>query len=297
MLMEVLQRLDRLPPRLSSYRYVGFGGIYFTDFVHAHRHLGIADMISIERSFPKERFDFNNPLACITLRFGSAGEHLPSILAAHRVATVPAIFWLDYDGVMDTDVLADITTLASAATPLTFFAVTVNCDPGALNTRLDDFKRHLGDAAPPDIIEAAQLGGWKLGNVDCRLMLGTVASALVERNAALPPEEQLRYRQLVRFHYADGAQMMTAGGILHTDDQVEAIDEAMVGLPQVRAEGEDALLVDAPVLTAREVRHLSAQLPRPAEQPPTSPGVPSSDAARFAALYRQYPLYAPVEIL
>jgi hypothetical protein len=297
MLMELLQRLDRLPPRLASYRYVGFGGIYFTDFVQAHRYLGVDHMVSIEHNTPRERFAFNKPLACIDLRFGGADEHLPQLLAELREADAPGMFWLDYDGKMDADVLADIATLASGATPLTFAAVTVNCQPEPRGQRMEAFARRFGEKAPPDVTAEAQLGGWSLAKVCHRLIAGEIAAALRDRNAALPEAERLHYTQLVRIHYADGAQMLTAGGILHTAGQAQQIADAMGGLLQVRTAGEEPLLVDAPVLTAREIRHMSAQLPGALGSAPSSPGVLQADAERFARLYRHYPLYAQVEVL
>ena len=61
--------------------------------------------------------------------------------------------------------------------------------------------------------------------------------------------------------------------------------------------GAEALVVDAPVLTPREVRNLSRQLPSADGGVPSSPGVADTDARSFADLYRQYPLYAQVELL
>lgn len=301
MIVEVLQRLDRLPPRLGSYRYVGFGGIFYTDFLLAHRHLGMTAMTSIEKSGITERFTFNRPLSCIDLQFGPSSNILPSVLGDLRRSRTPAIFWLDYDGPISTTVTADASLVAAEAIPLTLLLVTANCEPQHnVDERVDWLSRQLGEQMPPQITDGAQLGGWKLAEVSHRLVNGAIAQALVNRNLALPPDQQLRYQQLLRFHYSDGARMLTTGGIFHTDAQAGLVADAFTGLGQIRNSSADALTVEVPVLTAREVRHLLEQLPAATggvTVPPasiSSPGVPEGDVANFAGIYRYYPLYAEI---
>lgn len=296
MILEVLQRLDRLPPRLGAYRYVGFGGIFFTDFLLAHRHLGITDMVSIEKS-QTDRFAFNRPLSCIDLRFGASTQVLPRVLGELRRSRSPAVLWLDYDGAVSTAVTADAALVAAEAQPLSVLLVTVNCEPlQDINARVQTLTTQLGDQMPPQITSGAQLGGWKLAEWTHRLVSGAVAEALVDRNLALTPGERVHYRQLFHFHYSDGARMLTVGGVFHLPDQVALLDEAFSGLGQLRASGDPALTLDVPVLTAREVRHLLEQLPPGASPTPVvaSPGLPAADAQKFVDMYRHYPLYAEV---
>ena len=48
MLSEALRKLHPFAA-VDSYRYIGMGSIWFTDFAHFHRTLGITDMVSLER--------------------------------------------------------------------------------------------------------------------------------------------------------------------------------------------------------------------------------------------------------
>jgi hypothetical protein len=148
----VLQQLDRLPSRLNAYRYVGFGGIFFTDFLLAHRHLGVTAMTSIEQS-QTARFAFNRPLSCIDLRFGASSAVLPEVLGPlQRGVGAPGIFWLDYDGSVSTTVTADAALVAAEAVPLTLLLVTVNCEPQQdEQKRIPWLARQLGDQMPPQI--------------------------------------------------------------------------------------------------------------------------------------------------
>lgn len=301
MIVEVLQRLDRLPPRLDAYRYVGFGGIFFADFLLAHRHLGLTAMTSIEKS-RTDRFSFNRPLSCIDLRFGASSDVLPVVLGDLRRAQAPGIVWLDYDGSISATVTADAALVAAEAVPLTLLLVTVNCEPlQDVQQRVSCLARQMGDQMPPQITTGAQLGGWKLAEVSHRLVNGAIEQALVDRNLVLERDQQLHYQQLLRFHYSDGARMLTTGGIFRTQAQAGLVDDAFAGLGQIREVTGDALSLEVPVLTAREVRHLLAQLPEARPRPPAgsaedvrSPGVPQADVAKFTSIYRYYPLYAEI---
>jgi N-glycosylase/DNA lyase len=91
MLSEMFSRL-KVFGSLESYRYIGFGSIWFTDCVLFHRALGIEDIISIEKEQAHQaRFNFNNPYRGIELRMGTAAEVLPGMDWTHR-----SIVWLDY---------------------------------------------------------------------------------------------------------------------------------------------------------------------------------------------------------
>ncbi len=48
MLCEAIKRLAVFD-KIESYKYVGFGSAYFSDFSLIHRSLGIEDMLSIEK--------------------------------------------------------------------------------------------------------------------------------------------------------------------------------------------------------------------------------------------------------
>ena len=47
----IFETLSRLAPifNFAEYRYIGFGALWFVDFVMAHKYLSIANMISIEK--------------------------------------------------------------------------------------------------------------------------------------------------------------------------------------------------------------------------------------------------------
>ncbi len=61
LIIEFLSALEQ-KFHISNYRYIGFGSMWFTDFILMHKALQINDMISIEESKSNEkRAEFNKP--------------------------------------------------------------------------------------------------------------------------------------------------------------------------------------------------------------------------------------------
>ena len=109
---------------VSSYRYWGFGAIYFADFILFHKALGLANMLSMERDDGQERrHTFNRPYNCITLDFRPSQAVLTSI--EHWDALT--IAWLDYTDMLDSTVLADIKWFMGHAHAGSVLIVSVNC--------------------------------------------------------------------------------------------------------------------------------------------------------------------------
>lgn len=60
--------------------YVGFGSIWFTDFVMAHKLLGIDDMVSLEADdIGYRRAVFNSPFSTVRVKHGYSYDVLPNL--------------------------------------------------------------------------------------------------------------------------------------------------------------------------------------------------------------------------
>ena len=295
MLAESFRRLTpfSLP---ESYRYVGFGSIYFTDFILFHKYLGICNMISIEGDDAEEkrpRFRLNKPYHCVEIKFGTSNEVLPT-LAWDKLT----ILWLDYDKHLNASHLNDIATFIAQATPGSLLITTVNADFSRFEPKelLEKLKSNVGEDHVPRDVENSDLTGFGLAKVCRRIITNVIDSEKRIRNGALTPAAQLDFRQLYNFHYNDGARMLTHGGILISADQeptygVCRFDE----LPFVRT-GEDPFNLKPPHLTFRELRYLDAQLPYDRIEDVDLSGIPVSDVEDYAGIYRFYPAFADSEI-
>jgi hypothetical protein len=298
MLVETFRRLSHFAS-VDSYRYVGFGSTYFSDFTLFHKSLGIRDMISIERdSSNRERFEFNCPFNCIKMQFGESSEVLPTLNWAAKT-----ILWLDYDGRLESSVLTDVKYFCGGAAPGSVLIVTVNAEPGELDperSRLGDLRTTLGrDRVPPEVSEK-DLAEWGTARVSRRILASEILETLSERNGGLAEDDKLQYKQLFYFCYRDGDRMLTTGGLLYQKSQAEIV--AACGFNRfdflrfnMRPDARP-YFIEVPKLTYKEIRHLDQQLPRIGRKRLGAPKVPSTDVRRYEGIYRYFPTFAETEV-
>jgi len=323
MMCEAFQRLAAFAP-LSAYRYVGLGSVYFHDFVLFHRSLGTEHMISIEKDeHNEERFRFNLPFGCIDLRMGLTTKVLGDIPWDRRL-----IVWLDYDGPLDRSVLTDVSTFCTQAVGGSVVIVTVNADPErrgdeqegpgprapdddeaavpepeAEGSQVEPFSRlarlraRLRDAekVPGDVAER-DLGGWGTARVCHRILRNQIREVISHRNGGLAPPRRLCYMQLFNFHYADGARMLTTGGLVYEEHQRETVQACrFASLPFV-SDDDRPVLIRIPRLTHRERRHLDQWLPGKVPASKVPPCVDVDVVRQYAAIYKHFPNFAEVEL-
>lgn len=309
MLGEAFRRLYPFQ-RLTDYRYVGFGSIYFADFQLIHRALGISDMVSVEKNTNAEEcFLFNKPYRSIELRFGHSNEILPGLDWSKR-----SILWLDYDGSLDTDVLADIDTFCARAISGSMLVISVNAQvvrepsPDARKSiaeslgeefdldryRLDQLHALIPSKVPFGTKGSDLRGRTALCSIFARVILNEIKEVLATRNSVLIDPEKLEFKQVIRFHYSDGAQMLTLGGVLVRSADQELFKSAAFDKLDFCRSGDEAYEIKVPCLTAREIRHLNSQLPSESPTGLQAPGVPEDDLRIYAEMYRYFPAFTEI---
>lgn len=293
MLCECFRRLSPIAS-LDTYRYVGFGSTYFSDFSLIHRALGITDLVSIEREIGKmDRFELNRPYGSIELMFGESTELLPELDWQART-----IMWLDYDGKLKDDVLADVATFCRECAAGSLLVVSVNAHPdrGTDDERLKALRQRVGAGKMPHNVDPKRLAGWDLAEVTRRIIAAEIEDTLSELNGARPPNAHLRYKQLFNFNYRDGARMLTTGGLVYDVGQESLVSSCgFEQLDFVRGDGREAYEIIVPNLTFREMRHIDAQLPSSPHKKVNAP-IKSKDLAAYEAIYRYFPRFVEAEL-
>ena len=300
MLGEIFSRL-KVFASLESYRYIGFGSIWFSDCILFHKALGVEDVISIEKEQAhKARFEFNKPYKGIRLMMGSAADVLPGLDWAHR-----SIVWLDYDDPLNPGILDDVRTVATRATSGTVLAVSVQAE-GLVDKRphleepleitsAQGFRDCFGDARTPQDLEPAGLRGWSLSKTSRRIIRDEIDAGLHSVNAGRNPGQVLRFNQISAFEYADGAKMTTIVGVFVDHGQNGHFEAAGFRTLPFFRDGDEALRVKVPMLTPREMRHLDRSLPcHDSGQLDLGP-IPEADGKHYAKLYRYLPNFASFE--
>ena len=107
--------------RISDYRYLGFGSIYYVDFIMFHKFLSIQSMDCVEHSTIPRRMRFNKPYKFIKLRLR------PYAQFACKIRTrIPYLVWLDYDYPVTDNLLLDIDGTMQRLKRGSIFLVTVD---------------------------------------------------------------------------------------------------------------------------------------------------------------------------
>lgn len=300
MLCELMSRLRPFAP-VQEYVYVGFGSIWFADYVLFHKNLGIREMISIERvEAHAARFEFNRPFANIDVRIGTAAEELLGLDWDRR-----QIVWLDYDDPLSLGILADLRTTANRARSGTMVAVTVQAERLFSGSSDDDdreaietpeaFREEFGNSRTPADLAYEDLTGWGLAKTTRRAVREEIEDGVSRRKQGTGDDGGLVFRQVATFEYKDGARMTTVVGVFVDEAEESKFDTC--GFQELEYHGDAAdgvVRIRIPKLTPREMRRLDRLLP--GEPTAEELGViPPSDAEYYGKFYRYLPNYASFE--
>jgi hypothetical protein len=302
MLCDVFRRLNHFQ-QIENYLYVGFGSVWFSDFILFHRTLGFKDMISIEQAVAsKDRFEANKPF-WIHIDFRPSSVVLPELDYNKR-----QVFWLDYDTSINPLMLADAATVASRAKSGTVLIVSVQCvrapdiaeaekertvDPQAISA-VDRFRQRFGVDRVPSILQDEDLSGWSFGSLSRNLFVEEVTRVLETRRLAEPSQE-IKFQTICEFEYEDGAKMTTLALVFFSPEEAEILQAcAFTDLEFLSADNKP-VYIHTPKLTMREFRQLESQLPLTGERELDIGFIPSSEARNFAAMYRYLPNFAVIE--
>jgi hypothetical protein len=298
MLCEAFRRLAKFGA-VEHYQYVGFGAIWYADFTLFHRALGINRMFCIEREVHhRTRFEFNRPFGGIELMFGNSAQELPKIGWNNRT-----ICWLDYDDQISVSILTDVRTVANSACSGTALVVSVQASTKPVYENADGdkvevedvakFREVFGAARTPDGISERDFVGWRMSKLYRDMIVLEIEEALRVKNVGRAVGNRINFRQVVSMEYADGARMATVGGIF-----VEEGHEATFrfcdfeGLSFYRGNNDNALRIEIPKLTPKEMREIEKSLPTADIDTLECAPSPASDARAFARLYRYLPSFA-----
>ena len=299
MMGELFRRLSAFAP-LEEYRYVGLGSVWFADFSLYHKALGIADMVSIERATgSRARFEANRPFN-IQMKFKPTTEALPELDWTKR-----SIVWLDYDGVLSTDILLDARLVVGSCRSGTIVAISVNCgradqvnaaeSDSSGPSALDRFRVTFGRERVANDIADDDLLGRRFAQLSRNMILAEIEETVARRNGQGEPK--CFFAPIVSFSYRDDAPMTTVVGVLYDEPERENYDKCHFGELDFLSAGNQLVDIQVPKLTIKELRYLENQLPLNHGHDLRLEGdIPQSEASAFAKLYRYLPNFATLEI-
>jgi hypothetical protein len=300
MLVDVLRRLAPFQA-VEDYCYIGFGSVWFSDFILFHRMLGINKMISIEQSEgARARFEENRPFN-ISLEFGQSSTVLPRLDWSQRVIT-----WLDYDDPLEPGMLQDVRSVANRALSGSVLVVSVQCvkapslidfqrDPDTEKmSAIERFRQIFGRERVPGSARDDDLAGWPYGALSRTMLMSEIELALAERNLAAG--SNLKFKLICNIEYQDDARMCTLVGAFVDDEEQQRFEACTFGRLDFMPADARPIRIEMPKLTIRELRKIEQQLPKSPESPLDLGSIPPGDAERFSKMYRYLPNFAVMEI-
>jgi hypothetical protein len=293
LMVEVLAAFEADPRfSLSTYRYVGLSSVYYADAVLFHKRLGISDIVSIEKETSrKKRLEFNRPFSCVKVEPGTTKEALPRL-----EWTKPQVVWLDYDGGVALEQFADFETLTAKLSSGDFFFVSVNAEVIQLKGFKQDgqelsleaaLRQQVpADAVPPDVQD-------RLTAVAFPALVGEIWDAYA-RSKVLGTGRGMHFVPLLNLTYADGARMVTYGGVLVNDDDRARVEALNLGQRFEFAAKLAQFELAVPQLTHKEKLELDRLLPKVG--PPAANDLPfelkDTEIEAYWKFYLHYPTYA-----
>ena len=300
MLCDIFRRLWPFA-RIEDYVYVGFGSIWFADFILMHRALGIKDMISIEHAeSARQRIEDNKPFR-IPVDYRPSSDALPDLDWNRK-----QFIWLDYDDPLAAYMLLDMRTVTRRAVSGTVISVSVQCSKAPQLAEADQDSDHSGPTGlerfitvfgrdrVPQKTTTEDLYGWSFGTLSRTLLMQELEAELGSRNSSNQGPE-MRFQPICEFEYEDGAKMTTIVGIFYSIDDEEKFKqcgfENLDFIPNI----QKPVRIVVPKLTAREFKRLESQLPLQNGAEINLGSIPQAEARKFVEMYRYFPNFAVLE--
>lgn len=289
LILSTLNRLGREFP-VVNYRYVGFGSMWFSDFVLMHKALGICDMVTIENQKSRaRRVEFNKPFGCISVRMEDAATALGEVLDEK-----PSIVWLDYDGPLKNAVSGDVETAIGAMSVGSMLLVTVNAMVDQLRGHKDHDNEDLSETDYLVTIcedeslrsRANELTRVQFPGLAASILHGKIKSAVLEKKPGCD------YQPIWCYKYADDADMITVGGMIVNEEAAQKYTRSNASELH-HVSGEVLYNIELPILTEKEKRALDKRLPSdtPLKLKDIEFELRPSELEAYQRFYLEYPVF------
>lgn len=285
---------------IRDYHYTGMGSIHFVDFAMFHKFLGLSNLSSVEISSEiNERLKFNTPYSnCVEVFAGrSIGEHIPHLSTKEK-----HVLWLDYDNIISSDILRDITQAITLLSNDSILIITVDTEPPEPNANVQSNKAS-DEAENTQMYFEELVDGyasyfitkWKeedfeydnLPGLNLQLIQKAISEGLKGRFKGL-------FIPLYHFLYADGHRMLTVGGMIGTKKTERILLKSRLSKMNYTKMNFNTppFLIRIPKLTRKERLYLDSNMPLKNGWRPKDFELSQTDLSDYDKIYRFIPSYA-----
>ena len=287
MFVDALQILSLEGFPIRDYQYTGMGSIYFVDFILFHKILGIERMLSVEASeHIEKRIKFNKPYKNIQVEVGRIGDFIPSLSR-----DLQHLLWLDYDCVVEGEILRDIAQAVTHLSVGSILLVTVDAEgPGPPEDGAAEwceyFKKEVGEYLPHSI-KPTDFGKEKLPRL---------YADLIEKSISLGIRgiRDVEFLPLFHFVYKDSRLMLTIGGMIATGLQKRRVQQSKLKETRYYRKSfkSKPCKISVPSLTKKERMFLDNCMPCRNSWKINQFELSKEDLLAYREVYRFLPAYA-----
>jgi len=280
--------------------YVGFGSTYFVDFKLFHRLHNFHKMVSIEKSLTsKKRVEFNKPYSNIEVYFANSHEILNEILLKNKINR---LIWLDYTTLINNNILKDINTIIKNSISGDFFIVTVcfdsinkpnNIDITEKKYRMQEFLKNMDEDRIPLNFSDENLNKKNLKEMTIKIIESQIEEYLYHFNNNPNIKSKLIFEQLINITYHESKSMLTFGGLLINDSQIDDFKHIDFKRIEFISKDEKSIEIKVPNLTMNEINALDKYMPN-GDTSELSFDIDEKDFNNFKSIYRYYPRFTEV---
>ncbi len=264
--IELIQNLSRADIFIGEYEYIGFGSIYYIDFIMFHKYLHIKQMTCVEREDIPNRMAFNKPYDFIQLFMGPLSDLMPDLKEDNKY-----LIWLDENKILTKEMLSDINNLIGFLSNGSILFITVNAQPNSylpynkipdtwdsdntapskqemLITNLTiEFGKYAGKIDKSEVTKKA------FPQLLARILKTRIETSMLDRKGD-------SFYQLINYRYDEGTQMLTIGGIINSDEKNKDLEKSGIYNLSFTTKNTKPIEISVPPLTLREKQWLDKHL-------------------------------------
>lgn len=304
MMCDLISRLSSFD-KLTDYRYVGFGAKYFADFVLIHKTFGIHNMLSMEKqgsSKNQQRFEFNKPFNCISVKYGEANNILSSTQFSWKKRS---IIWLDYDGGLTGLQIQTLQTCIKKATSGSMIFFTTNADfgekynKGTPKDRQKIFFERVKNDEYVNQLSVKSFAGNGLYKCIQNVLSVMIEDTIAGRNMSISnTKKHITCDQIAYFNYADSsAPMVTLGWVVYSEEEKAKRSNCIFDQFEFYNPTSTPYDLTVPNFTYKELAVLNKNMPElnfPIEE---AAFFEQEEVEAYKKLYRYYPTTIETNII
>lgn len=290
MFLDLFTKLNAFD-NIENYRYIGFGSIYFTDFILFHKYLNITDMVSIEKkAIQKERYLFNKPYSFIKVLFGECQDKLEEAFGNEK----RRIVWLDFDSFFDIksvlDSINEVISLSGSGEMLLF---SFNVDRTMKDEEINKFKQVLSGYLSIELkdvdFQKANLPKTFKNIIDIYIQ-----KKLSDENLFRDDEKKISYKQLIFTKYKDSIDMLSIGGVFVSKEEECKFKDANFAELDFICDNTQMREIKIPILTTKEIQLIENEVVSFSDD---LKNILKNEVDKYKKVYRYYPHYVDSNII